>query len=72
MYYPTISEVQQASREQLAKWHRYLPSPGFHAAGTDAYDEVVEREAAVLAEICSRFEELGGWSPELSKAIGHD
>lgn len=73
MYYPSMSEVKAADREQLARWHRFLPSPGTHVAGsTDPVsDAITERELSVMAEICSRFEEKGGWSPELSKAIGH-
>ncbi len=76
MYYPTKDEVCKADRAQLARWHRFLPSPGTHAFDAKlpgrSYDNVVEEEMNILADICTRFEELGGWSPELSKAIGQN
>lgn len=28
MNYPTMQEVEAADKVQLAKWHRFLPSPG--------------------------------------------
>lgn len=76
MFYPTKAEVCAASREQLARWHRFLPSPGSNAFDAQlpgrSYDAVVEDEMNIMADICARFEELGGWSPELSKSIGHN
>lgn len=78
MKYPTLETVRTADREQLARWHRFLPSPGLSAMEDDSdpdesadFDAIEEQELAVMAEICARFEELGGWSPELSKSIGH-
>ena len=76
MKYPTLKKVESADRKQLGTWHRFLPSPGANVAeddrGTAKYDRVLEHEVRVLACICARFEELGGWSPELSKEIGHE
>ncbi|AXQ68746.1 hypothetical protein HOU00_gp379 [Caulobacter phage CcrPW] len=42
------------------------------AAGRDehAFEAVLEREAAIMDRIMVRFREAGGWSPELSKAVG--
>lgn len=58
MSYPTPSEVEQADREQLAKWHRFLPPPyGSH-------------QTAIMDCIVYRFDELGGMTPKISKTIG--
>lgn len=55
---PTMAEVEQASREQLAKWYRFLPSGD------------TEEQQRVLDRIAERFKKLGGMTPELSKKIG--
>jgi hypothetical protein len=58
MNYPTIQQVEQADREQLCRWYRFLLSPSsdeqFHA----------------MEAICDRLRALGGFTPELSKKIG--
>lgn len=58
MTYPTLEEVESATRYQLARWYRFLPSPT-----TDA-------EVAVIRRIVARFNELGGMCPAISKGIG--
>lgn len=58
MNYPTIEEVDNASKEQLARWYRYLP-----IGTTLEHLEIVNR-------VCDRFKESGGWTPELSKTVG--
>lgn len=71
MKYPTIEEVEQAGQEQLARWSRFLPSPGISAVGTPEFIESCTREVAVNTRIQERFYgEYGGWNPELSKKIG--
>jgi len=55
---PTIEEVDNASREQLAIWYRYLP------IGKN------EQELEIVNRVCERFNESGGWTPELSKRVG--
>lgn len=56
--YPTIEQVNAADRYQICKWHRHLRS-----AGNEAELEISNR-------IYERFNELGGFTPGLSKAIG--
>lgn len=55
---PTMEEVEKADREQICKWWRFLPSPE-----TDA-------EVKIMNRISERFDELGGFTPEISKRIG--
>jgi hypothetical protein len=56
--FPTMAEVEKASREQLAKWYRFLPS-----GDTKEHQRVQDR-------IAERFKALGGMTPALSKKIG--
>ena len=56
--FPTMAEVEKASREQLAKWYRFLPS-----GNTKEQQRVQDR-------VAERFKELGGMTPALSKKIG--
>lgn len=76
MKYPTLKEVEAADHKQLATWHRFLPSPGANVAeedrGTAKYDRIQEHEIRVLAYLSARLQDLGGWSPELSKEIGFE
>jgi len=58
MMYPPLEEVEKASKYQLGCWYRFLPSPQ-NDAGVQVMNRIVER-----------FNELGGWTPELSKQIG--
>ncbi|GAG56035.1 unnamed protein product [marine sediment metagenome] len=55
---PTLEEVEGASRKQICRWYRFLPSPK-----TDEEVEVINR-------IVERFNKYGGFTPELSKDIG--
>jgi hypothetical protein len=56
--FPTMTQVETASRQQLAKWYRFLPS-----GDTQEQQKIQDR-------IAERFKDLGGMSPELSKKIG--
>jgi hypothetical protein len=56
--FPTMDQVEKASREQLAKWYRFLPS-----GQTKEQQQIMDR-------IAERFKQLGGTTPELSKKIG--
>jgi len=58
MNYPTKEEVQGATREQLARWVRFLPSP------------MNDEQARIMNYLCERFGAMGGMTPELSKKIG--
>jgi hypothetical protein len=62
MGYPTLEDVEAASRVQLARWWRFLRSA--HADN--------EQEQAVQKRYQERFDELGGMTPEISKQIGWD
>lgn len=70
MKYPTVDEINVASREQLGRWIRFLPSPGMSAFGTDQVTEVASLESELLASMIERFNSLGGWNAALSKSIG--
>ena len=56
--FPTIEEVENADKEQLARWYRFLPS------GETASDQEIMKRTA------ERFDKLGGMTAELSKSIG--
>lgn len=58
MKYPTLKEVNQASHLQICKWYRNLPLSSN------------KEEEVIIDEICNRFDELGGFTPEISKQIG--
>ena len=58
MTFPTMQEVESASRKQLARWYRFLP------AG------VTESQKPIMDRLVERFDEAGGFTPALSKAIG--
>ena len=70
MQYPTLEQVEQADRRQLCIWSRFLPSPGMSAIGTDKFQEVLDAEAPINKRIGQRLQELGGFTPEISKEIG--
>lgn len=75
MNYPTLEEVEKASKIQLGKWVRFLKSPGMSAveSGSDNVEPVRIKEAAIMDKVMSRFySEMGGWDPATSKALGWD
>ena len=56
---PTMAEVEAADREHICKWWRLLPS------------QITRGEQAkIIARIAERFDEMGGFTPEISKRIG--
>lgn len=65
--YPTLEQVERANQRELAGWMRFLPSPGFIAAGDDNFEEVFEAQKILMDKIIERF---NGWTPELSKSVG--
>lgn len=69
MTYPTLEQVENADRTQLARWYRFLPSPGRLAIGTSDFQAVMDREVAAMKRITDRFVAMGGFTPEISKAI---
>jgi hypothetical protein len=72
--YPTFAQVETADRVTLGKWLRFLASPGESAyyddKDTPAIMEAIGNESNILNRIAQRFHELGGWTPEVSKAVG--
>lgn len=58
MQYPTLEEVEKADREQICRWYRFLPTPK------------TDRQGELLHTILTRFKELGGFTPEISKRLG--
>ncbi len=58
MEYPSIIEVNKTSHEQICRWYRFLGSP------------TTELEVSTMNAICARLNELGGFTPEISKRIG--
>lgn len=56
--FPTLEQVSKASREELARWYRFLLPTG-------------QEQQKILDAITERFKKLGGMTPELSKRIGH-
>ncbi len=72
MYYPTIEEVDSASRYQICKWWRFLPSPGSGSINKSRaeFDIALVSEAIIMNRIAERFKELGGFTPEISKSMG--
>ena len=55
---PTIEEVNAASHRQICYWYRFLPLARN------------EKELEVVNRVVERLRELGGFTPEISKAIG--
>jgi len=56
--FPTLQDVEKASREQLAQWFSHLP-----AGETAPQKKIMDR-------INERFKKLGGMTPELEKKVG--
>lgn len=70
MMYPKMGEVESASHEQLARWSRFLPSPGIGSIDDPNAEEVRIEENEILKKILLGLNEAGGWNPALSKRIG--
>jgi len=56
--YPTKEAVESADRYELCKWHRFLRSP--------ENDTEVELNQLMF----KKWKEVGGFTPEISKALG--
>ena len=72
MKYPTLNEVNTASRYQICYWWRLLPSPGSRAVDKPEhiFRPILEAEKVIMDRIAERFKEVGGFTPEISKSIG--
>lgn len=82
MNYPTMEEVEAAGHLQLCRWQRFLPSPGTSAMSNSQrrsspleaarVQKAIDEEVAIINRIVARTNELGGFTPAISKAIGWD
>ncbi len=70
MDYPTLPEVDEATHLQLARWYRFLKSPGASAIGGSQFAEIMTIESDVMRRIVYRLNLKGGMTPEISKEIG--
>ena len=70
MNYPTMDQIEAATREKICEWYRFLPSPGELAVGSPSFAEVMALEVPLINRIHERFVSLGGFTPEISKHIG--
>lgn len=58
MRYPTEQQVKDADRMDVCRWYRFLPIAEN------------ETEAKIEKLVYDKFKELGGFTPEISKAVG--
>lgn len=73
MEYPTLDEVAKSSRTQLARWNRFLPSPGMNSIDLSNFEEreeILEKEVIIMQAILVRLKQMGGINPQISKEIG--
>lgn len=70
MLYPTMAEVDAAGRHELCRWSRFLPSPGMNSIGHTNFQEALDREELIMTKIWDRLNEMGGFTPEISKSLG--
>jgi hypothetical protein len=70
--YPTLEQVNVAPHIEICRWWRFLPSPGAGSIknGGKDFDIALESELLIMNRIAERLQELGGFTPEISKAIG--
>ncbi len=73
MEYPTVEEVNEADREQLARWFRKLqpPASGF-SYKDENYIEKYTLRVDTLLLIIERFNELGGMSDEIYEKLNQE
>jgi len=72
MSYSTMREVEAASHRQLAHWYRFLGSAGRDAVGKPDFEDLLQAQLKIQERLLERFDEIGGWSPVLSKQMGWD
>lgn len=70
MRYPSLEDVEHASHFDLCQWQRFLPSPGMNCIGKPEFENTSRLEANVMRRIIERVKDLGGFTPEISKALG--
>lgn len=70
MPYPTLEEIEAADRLTLARWNRFLPSPGAAAIGTEDFKRLISEQGPLMDRIYERLGAFGGTTAEISKQIG--
>lgn len=60
MTFPTMQQVEDADREQICRWYRFLPGG------------VTVEQKPIMDRLCERLKELGGFTPAISKKFGLD
>lgn len=73
MTYPTDAEIESADHVTLARWYRFLRSPGMsvidHPNATER-ERIRVDQMNKLDRIIARFNGAGGWTPAISKTVG--
>lgn len=72
MQYPTLSEIESASREEIYRWFLRLPLPRRLKIGkgkSATWVKVPEGGERIIRRIHGRWIELGGSDPELREKI---
>ena len=64
MEFPTALEVENASKETLARWYRFL-------VPTAEDEKRASEQRKIIARVKSRFESMGGMDAALFKKIGY-
>lgn len=69
-----MEQVEAADHLQIAKWYRFLPSPGSHDIDKppEEFHKIVEAEKQIINRVSARLKELGGMTTTISKQIGWD
>jgi hypothetical protein len=68
--YPTLKEVNDASDEQLCRWHRFLPPNGDSGIGSAQFEEILKREKKIMNLIHTRIANGSLLTDKMSKKIG--
>lgn len=66
MKIPSMSEVENADKETLARLYR------FGEIDYSANSDEIIRQTDVMNHVIARFQGMGGFDPELSKKVGWD
>lgn len=67
-YPKTIEEIKSADRETICRWWRFLPLNWASEVTNEDFEKAMELNNA----LSNRFDEVGGFTPSLSKKIGWD
>jgi len=74
MEYPTLEFVKSLNKSEknrilLARYWRFLDSPGAEAIGRGDFNKVLKKQIDIFAEIESKFKKFGGMTSRISKLI---